>query len=56
MVVQWLKLSGPNTRDPGSIPGQGTRSYMLQLQDSQAASKTWHSQINLNSLSKGVFL
>ena len=56
MVVQWLKLSGPNTRDPGSIPSQGTRSYILQLQDSQAASKTWHSQINLNSLSKGVFL
>ena len=47
---------------PGSIPGQGTRSHMLQLsvhtlqlkilhvsskiEDLSAATKTWHSQIN----------
>ena len=29
-VVQWLKLHAPNAGGPGSIPGQGTRSHMLQ--------------------------
>ena len=31
LVVQWLRLCAPNAGDPGSIPGQGTRSHMLQL-------------------------
>ena len=31
LVVQWLRLCTPNAGDPGSIPGQGTRSHMLQL-------------------------
>ncbi|TEA25801.1 hypothetical protein DBR06_SOUSAS1210090, partial [Sousa chinensis] len=31
MVVQWLRLCTPNAGDLGSIPGQGTRSHMLQL-------------------------
>ena len=31
LVVQWLRLPGPNAGVPGSIPGQGTRSHMLQL-------------------------
>ena len=31
MVVQWLRLHTPNAEGPGSIPGQGTRSHMLQL-------------------------
>ncbi|TEA39728.1 hypothetical protein DBR06_SOUSAS3410210, partial [Sousa chinensis] len=31
MVVQWLRLQAPNAGGPGSIPGQGTRSYMPQL-------------------------
>ena len=31
MVVQWLRPHIPNARAPGLIPGQGTRSNMLQL-------------------------
>ena len=31
LVVQWLRLHAPNAGGPGSIPGQGTRSLMLQL-------------------------
>ena len=31
LVVQWLRLHVPSARDPGSIPGHGTRSHMLQL-------------------------
>ena len=30
-MVQWLKLCALNAADPGSIPGQGTRFHMLQL-------------------------
>ena len=36
MVVQWLRLSAPNPGGLGSIPGQGTRSHMLQ------AANTWY--------------
>ncbi|TEA42716.1 hypothetical protein DBR06_SOUSAS1610239, partial [Sousa chinensis] len=31
LVVLWLRLHAPNARGLGSIPGQGTRSRMLQL-------------------------
>ena len=31
LVVQCLRLCAPNAEDPGSIPGQGTRSHRLQL-------------------------
>ena len=31
LVVQWLRLLAPNAQGLGSIPGQGTRSHMLQL-------------------------
>ena len=31
LVVQWLMLWAPNAGGPGSIPGEGTRSHMLQL-------------------------
>ena len=31
LVVQWLRLLTLNAGGLGSIPGQGTRSYMLQL-------------------------
>ena len=31
LAVQWLRLHAPNAGSPGSIPGQGTRSYMPQL-------------------------
>ena len=28
LVVQWVRLCAPNAGDPGSIPGQRTRSHM----------------------------
>ena len=31
LVVQWLRLWAPNAEGPGFIPGQETRSHMLQL-------------------------
>ena len=31
LVVHWLRLRAPNADSPGSIPGQGTRSHILQL-------------------------
>ena len=31
LMVQWLRLRAPNAGGPGSTPGQGTRSHMLQL-------------------------
>ena len=31
LVVQWLRLYTPNTGLLGLIPGQGPRSYLLQL-------------------------
>uniref|UniRef100_A0A8C0CLW6 UDP-N-acetylglucosamine transferase subunit ALG14 n=1 Tax=Balaenoptera musculus TaxID=9771 RepID=A0A8C0CLW6_BALMU len=33
LVVQWLRLCPPKAGGPSSIPGQGTRSCMLQLKD-----------------------
>ena len=30
-VVWWLTLHTPNVGGPGLIPGQGTRSHILQL-------------------------
>ena len=39
LVVQWLRLQAPNTRGPDLIPGQGTRSHILQP-------KIWYSKIN----------
>ena len=60
LVVQWLSLHAANAGGLGSIPGQGTRSRMLQLRAHMlqlrahmpqlkirhAATKTLHSQIN----------
>ena len=34
LTVQWLRLPIPNAGDPGSFPGQGTKSHMLQLRPS----------------------
>ena len=52
-VVRWLRLCTPNSGGLGSIPGQGTRSHMLQLRIRalqlkilRAATKTWYSQIS----------
>ena len=38
-MAQWLRLHVPNAGDLGSIPGQGTRSHTLQLED-----PTYHNQ------------
>ena len=53
LSVGQLRLRAPNTGGPGSIPGQGTRSRvlqlracMLQLEIPHAATKTRHDQIN----------
>ncbi|TEA38804.1 hypothetical protein DBR06_SOUSAS610174, partial [Sousa chinensis] len=43
LVVQWLRLHAPSAGGPASIPGQGTRSHMLQLKILHATTKTWHS-------------
>ena len=32
-MVRWLRLHAANARVPDWIPGQGTRSCMLQLKD-----------------------
>ena len=39
LVVQWLRLHTPNAEGSGSIPGQGTRSHMLQLRPGTAKKK-----------------
>ena len=39
LVVQRFKLQVSNAGDPGSIPGQGTRSHMPQLKILHAATK-----------------
>ena len=39
LAVQWLRLHTPNARGPGSTPGQGTRSHMLQLRLDAAKQK-----------------
>ena len=65
LAVQGLRLCTPNTGGPGPIPGGKTRSHMLQLrvhmphlkilhaamnmEDSDAATKTQWSQINKNN-------
>ena len=53
LVVQWLRLSSPTAGGPGLIPGQGTRSHLLQLRVHilqleilHATAKTWCSHIN----------
>ena len=45
LMVRWLRLCAPNARGVGLIPGQRTRSRMLQLKILHAATKTLSSQI-----------
>ena len=54
LVVQWVRLCPRKVQGWGSIPGQETRSHMLQLRVHMPhlkipcfATKTWHSQINI---------
>ena len=46
LVVQRLRLRLSKCRVMGSIPGQGTRSHMLQLKILHTAIETWRNQIN----------
>ena len=36
LVVQWLRFCAPSAGVLGSVPGQGTRSHVLQLRPSAA--------------------
>jgi len=45
-VAQWLRLCASSAGGMGLIPGQGTRSHLLQLKILHAATKAWCSQIN----------
>ena len=59
LVVQWLRLRAPEAGGLGSIAGQGSGSHMPQkrirmpvpkdprLKIPCAATKTWHSRINI---------
>ena len=44
----WLRLWVSSAGGQGLIPGQGTRSDVLQLktEDLCAVTKSWHSQVN----------
>ena len=44
LVVQWLRVCTPNAGGSGSMPGQGTRSHILQLKILYATTKAWHRQ------------
>ena len=46
LLVQRLRLWAPNTGGPGSIPGQGTRSHMPQLNTLCTTTKTQRSWLN----------
>ena len=39
LVVHWLRFHAPNAGGSGSIPGQATRCYTLQLKITRAATK-----------------
>ena len=53
LVVQQLRLCAPNAGGPGSIPGQGTRSHMLQLKVLHATTKDPTYQLkNLHAATK----
>ena len=43
-MVQWLRLCAPNAGDLGLIPGQGTRSHILQLKDLAWCNGDWRCQ------------
>ena len=46
LVVQWLRLCAPVSGGLGSIPGQGTRSHVLQLKILHAAVKIQNPQFH----------
>ena len=44
-MVQWPRVCDLSEGGLGSIPGQGTRSHMLQLKIAHATAKSQHHQI-----------
>ena len=51
LVVQWLRFCIPNAGGPGSVPGQRTRSHMLQPRPRAAKKTTTNSNVlNLQKL------
>ena len=46
LVVQWPRVHASNAGSQGFITGQGTRPHMLQPKITDAATKTWNSQIS----------
>ena len=45
LVVQWLRLCTHNAGGPGSSPGQGNRSHMLQLKNPVCCNEDWRSHM-----------
>ena len=46
LEAQWPRLCAPSAGGAGSIPDQGTRAHIWQLENLSATTKTWGSQIN----------
>ena len=57
-MAQWLRLCAPNAEDPGSIPGQGTRSRLhAATKSTHAATKdscTWQQRSRVPQLRPGA--
>ena len=47
LMVQWIRRCTPNVGDLGSIPGQGTRSRVLQLRVHMPQLKTPHGAMKI---------
>ena len=45
LVVQWLRFCAPNVAGSDMIPGQGTRSHIIQLKDTGCWNKDQISQV-----------
>ena len=50
--VQWLRRRTPSAGGPGSIPGQETRSHMLQLRPRATKKINKHKYINIKRRKK----
>ena len=55
LVIQWLKLHDPRAGGLGSIPGQGTRSHMLQLKIARAATKNGNNKFLKSCMSQWTY-
>ena len=52
LVVKWLRLRAPNAGGPGSIPGRGTRSHILELRVLVPQLKNPHADIKETAYEK----